>query len=258
MLKTIHHSLGCNLPSVSCSVCLSPCLPFSQDRSLGENWVQIPSLCGWFSPSVLLSALHCLRLWVPRDILTSHARYRSDHLFSFLPSLVFSWGDALQRQVPLLKVSRALQVCLSVQWICLQAPCDLLRRQLPAPPPFEPAQQLLWLFLFFFPFFPFDVDPLKSLLNLLQYCSCFMFWFFGYKAYETLTSQSGIEFATLCMGRRSLNHWTASPSADHRCPRAKSDLSSYSSWALSSLSPQIWELCIRTSKSEHLAFQLQS
>ena len=151
------------------------------------------------------------------------------------------------RQVPLLKVSRALQVCLSVQWICLQAPCDLLRRQLPAPPPFEPAQQLLWLFLFFFLFFPFDVDPLKSLLNLLQYCSCFMFWFFGYKAYETLTSQSGIEFATLCMGRRSLNHWTARevrlwlffPSADHRCPRAKSDLSSYSSWALSSLSPQI-------------------
>ena len=128
----------------------------------------------------------------------------------------------------------------------VQAPCDLLRKQLPAPPPFEPAQQLLWLFLFFF-FFPFDVDPLKSLLNLLQYCSCFMFCFFGHKAYEILTPQSGIEFATLCTGRRSLNHWTARevclwlffPSADHQCPRAKSDLSSYSSWALSSLSPQI-------------------
>ena len=42
---------------------------------------------------------------------------------------------------------------------------------------------------------------LKSLLNLLQYCFCFMFWFFGCKA-------SGDWTPVPCIGRRSLNHWT--------------------------------------------------
>ena len=59
---------------------------------------------------------------------------------------------------------------------------------------------LLWLtflpgvFQFFFFF-------LKSLLNLLQYCFCFMFWFFGCKAPGDWTPVP-------CIGRRSLNHWT--------------------------------------------------
>ena len=34
---------------------------------------------------------------------------------------------------------------------------------------------------------------LKSLLNLLQYCFCFMFWFFGFEAYGILTPWPGIE-----------------------------------------------------------------
>ena len=34
---------------------------------------------------------------------------------------------------------------------------------------------------------------LKSLLNLLQYYFCFMFWFFGHKACGILASQPGIE-----------------------------------------------------------------
>ena len=34
---------------------------------------------------------------------------------------------------------------------------------------------------------------LKSLLNLLQYCFCFMFWFFGPEAYGILAPQPGIE-----------------------------------------------------------------
>ena len=34
---------------------------------------------------------------------------------------------------------------------------------------------------------------LKSLLNLLQYCFCFMFWFFGREACGILTSRPGIE-----------------------------------------------------------------
>ena len=40
----------------------------------------------------------------------------------------------------------------------------------------------------------FNVDPfLKSLLNLLQYCFCFMFWFFGLEACRILAPQPGIE-----------------------------------------------------------------
>ena len=34
---------------------------------------------------------------------------------------------------------------------------------------------------------------LKSLLNLLQYCLCLMFWVFGPKACEILLPQSGIK-----------------------------------------------------------------
>ena len=42
--------------------------------------------------------------------------------------------------------------------------------------------------------FFFDVDHfLKSLSNLLQYCFCFMFWFFGCKECGILAPQPGIE-----------------------------------------------------------------
>ena len=47
----------------------------------------------------------------------------------------------------------------------------------------------------------------KSLLNLLQYCFCFIFWFLGQKACGILASWPGIE--TPCIGRQSLNHRTA-------------------------------------------------
>ena len=65
------------------------------------------------------------------------------------------------------------------------------------------------LFYFFKDFFFFWCGPfLKSLLNLLQYCFCFMFWFFGCQACGILALQSGIEPPTPCIGTRSLNHWT--------------------------------------------------
>ena len=47
---------------------------------------------------------------------------------------------------------------------------------------------------------------LKSLLNLLQYCFCFMFWFFGLWDLSSLTRD---QTHTLCIGRQSLNHWTS-------------------------------------------------
>ena len=47
---------------------------------------------------------------------------------------------------------------------------------------------------FFLRFFFFWCGPfLKSLLNLLQYCFCFMFWFFGREACEILAPRPGIE-----------------------------------------------------------------
>ena len=57
---------------------------------------------------------------------------------------------------------------------------------------------------------------LKSLLNLLQYCSCFffffplMFWPTGCKAYGIFAPWPGIKPAPPCTGRQRLNHWTAS------------------------------------------------
>ena len=47
----------------------------------------------------------------------------------------------------------------------------------------------------------------KSLLNLLQYCFCFMFWLFWLWGTWDLGSLTGD--GTPCAGRRSLNHWTA-------------------------------------------------
>ena len=47
---------------------------------------------------------------------------------------------------------------------------------------------------------------LKSLLNLLQYCFCFMFWFFGCDACGILAPRPGIEPAPPAL--EGLNHWT--------------------------------------------------
>ena len=50
---------------------------------------------------------------------------------------------------------------------------------------------------------------LKSLLNLLQYCFCSVFWFFGCEACGNLSSPTRDRTHTPCIGRRSLNHWAA-------------------------------------------------
>ena len=64
---------------------------------------------------------------------------------------------------------------------------------------------------FFFKVFFFGCGPiLKSLLNLLQYCFCFLFWFFGREARGILASQPGIKPEPPAWEVQSLNHWTAS------------------------------------------------
>ena len=64
----------------------------------------------------------------------------------------------------------------------------------------------------FLKFFFFSCGPfLKSLLNLLQYCFCFMFWFFGCdwpRGVQNLSSPTRDWTHTPCIGRQSLNHWT--------------------------------------------------
>ena len=52
--------------------------------------------------------------------------------------------------------------------------------------------QLLFFLRFFFFFYWWGLF-LKSLLNLLQYCFCIMFWFFGQEACGILSSWPGIQ-----------------------------------------------------------------
>ena len=60
---------------------------------------------------------------------------------------------------------------------------------------------------------------IKSLSNLLQYCFCFMFWFFGPKACGILATPTRSRTLTVCIERRSLDHWTARevPRPHSRC-----------------------------------------
>ena len=69
----------------------------------------------------------------------------------------------------------------------------------------------LWVFLFFPKFFFFfKCEPFlkTSLLNLLQYHFCFMFWTFDLRACEILAPWPGLESAAPCIGRWSPYHWT--------------------------------------------------
>ena len=53
---------------------------------------------------------------------------------------------------------------------------------------------VILFFLIFFFFLMWTI--FKVVLNLLQYCLCFMFWFFGHKACGILFPRSGIEPTT--------------------------------------------------------------
>ena len=64
---------------------------------------------------------------------------------------------------------------------------------------------IIFFFLRFFLMWTF----LKCLLNLLQYCFYFMFWFFGHEACGILSPQTRDQTHTPCIGRWSLNHRTA-------------------------------------------------
>ena len=50
----------------------------------------------------------------------------------------------------------------------------------------------------------------QTMLHLWPHCFCFLFWFFGHEACGILVPRPGIEPACPCVGRWSLNHWTAS------------------------------------------------
>ena len=63
-------------------------------------------------------------------------------------------------------------------------------------------------FFFFKIFFGVDNYFLKTLLNLLQYCFCFTFWFIWPCDMWDLSSPTRNWTCTPCTGRQSLNHWT--------------------------------------------------
>ena len=74
----------------------------------------------------------------------------------------------------------------------------------------------IMLFLLIFWCGPF----LKSLLNLLQYCFCFMFWFFGHEACGILAPQfSSVaqSYPTLC---NPMNHSTPGLPIHHQLPES--------------------------------------
>ena len=59
---------------------------------------------------------------------------------------------------------------------------------------------LKYIFEVFFLLFVFKYGLfLKSVLNLLQYCFCFMFWFFGREACEILALWPGVEPTALAL-----------------------------------------------------------
>ena len=62
---------------------------------------------------------------------------------------------------------------------------------------------------FFLRFFFFWCGPfLKFLLNVWQYSFCFVFWFFGYKAWGNLSAPRRDWTCSLCIRKGSLNHGT--------------------------------------------------
>jgi len=120
------------------------------------------------------------------------------------------WGQTLWSVIWALQSipgSLAHALAVSVQW---RAPSTLTLRLLSAvgvfwvPMWIYATKHLCFIFhlqscrFFFSPLFSFLsffwCEPfLKSLLTLLQYCLCFLFWFFGYEACGILPPQSVIE-----------------------------------------------------------------
>ena len=71
-------------------------------------------------------------------------------------------------------------------------------------------------FIFFNEFFFYEEHFLKSSLNLLQYCFCFMFWGFGPKAYRILAPVGpGIEPTPLALEAKLLI--TGPPGKSQEC-----------------------------------------
>ena len=60
-------------------------------------------------------------------------------------------------------------------------------------------QLLIHPYIFLLFFFMICTIKKKSLLNLLQYCFCFMFWLFGHKACGIFTPWPGMELAPAAM-----------------------------------------------------------
>ena len=90
-------------------------------------------------------------------------------------------------------------------WVVVDCGGMLVISQLPGPLPIFFLRFLFWWGQF-----------LKSLLNLLQYCFCFMFWFFGFQSCGILALWPGIELAPPALEGEVLT--TGSPGKSLLCP----------------------------------------
>ena len=68
---------------------------------------------------------------------------------------------------------------------------------------------VVWTVRLLFYFIFWCGPSLKSLLNMLQYCFCFMFLVFWPQRMWNLSFPTRDRTCTPCIGRWSLNHWTA-------------------------------------------------
>ena len=78
-------------------------------------------------------------------------------------------------------------------------------------------KEIIWLdhCLFFLSFVFWCGLFLKSLLNLLQYCFCFMFWFLWSRGMWDLSCPAKDQTQMPCIGRWSLKQWNTKEDSDH-------------------------------------------
>ena len=109
------------------------------------------------------------------------------------------------------------------------------------------SEFFLKIFFFFFWFGPF----LKFLLNVWQYSFCFVFWFFGYKAWGILVPQGGIEPAPSALEGEVLA--TGPPEKSPSPVKVRWGHSSFKAWDVLSPPPLFSVPRVGLSSAHHLS-----
>ena len=146
-----------------------------------------------------------------RDILQLLSLWLSASVSSWMQSFLSFSGVALQPQLKCLIPSVMFWTSCSISLCCEKGPMrGQSSTQLQKSPSCSPHAAVKTTFPAFFllRFFKFIMwTILKSLLNLLQYYFCFMFYFFGCKAHGILVPVQGLSLHPVPR-KHSLNHRT--------------------------------------------------